>query len=428
MLNQRSLEAVNAAEFTPPFIRPLYESHSFYRLPNTIFNLLTGEDRHALPPDVLGDLPKRYDTVILILVDAFGWRFIEERIDRYPFLQHVAREGVISKLTSMFPSTTAAHVTTVHTGLAPAQSGVYEWNQYEPALNALITPLMFSFAGENSRDTLLNAGLAPGDVFPNRTIYAEMAARGVTSCATQSISYARSAPSRHLFDGAATIPYRTLPEALVQLGQRMDARRGPAYEFLYFAHIDTLCHIYGPGSPEVEAEIDSLLVTLERQLLAPLLVKHPRALLLLTADHGMTEIDPATTLYLNRDEGLRGFRRFLALDRLGEPLVPAGSSRDLFLHTRPEALDEARDVLSHHLQGRAQVYPTSELVAQGFFGPAELPVSETFLRRVGNLMILPLPGESVYWFERGKFEQNFLGHHGGLTRAEMEIPLLALAL
>ena len=32
------------------------------------------------------------------------------------------------------------------------------------------------------------------------------------------------------------------------------------------------------------------------------------------------------------------------------------------------------------------------------------------------------------WYEPGKFEQKYYGHHGGLTPQEMEIPLLALEL
>ena len=56
-----------------------------------------------------------------------------------------------------------------------------------------------------------------------------------------------------------------------------------------------------------------------------------------------------------------------------------------------------------------------------YFGPG--PVAEVFRRRVGNLVVLPYAGESVYWYEKDRFEQKHYGHHGGLTRAEMEIPL-----
>jgi hypothetical protein len=46
--------------------------------------------------------------------------------------------------------------------------------------------------------------------------------------------------------------------------------------------------------------------------------------------------------------------------------------------------------------------------------------------RVGNLVILPYAHETVWWYQKGRFEQNFYGSHGGLSREEMETLLLAL--
>jgi hypothetical protein len=54
--------------------------------------------------------------------------------------------------------------------------------------------------------------------------------------------------------------------------------------------------------------------------------------------------------------------------------------------------------------------------------------SERFLARVGNLVVLPFKGESCHYYERDRFENRYHGHHGGLTREEMEIPLLACEL
>ena len=94
---------------------------------------------------------------MLLLVDGFGWRFLQEYEDRYPFLARFGRDGVVAKLTSQFPSTTSAHVTTLHTGLPVGTSGIYEWFQLEPSLDAVIAPLLFSFAWGSSQ-----ADLRPG--------------------------------------------------------------------------------------------------------------------------------------------------------------------------------------------------------------------------------------------------------------------------
>jgi hypothetical protein len=98
----------------------------------------------------------------------------------------------------------------------------------------------------------------------------------------------------------------------------------------------------------------------------------------------------------------------------------------MFLHVQEAHIDEACVILEKQLEGRAEVYRTADLIAQHFFGLQE--PSREFLSRVGNVVLLPYQHETTWWYEEGKFDMHFLGHHGGLTREEMEIPLLILPL
>lgn len=421
MLNTASIAAIENATWRGPFIKPQYESYCFSNLPALVQHALTGEGEMHIPADVLSALPHRHEAVVLFFIDGFGWRFIEPRLNRYPFLQHVLKEGVVSKLTSMFPSTTSAHTTTIHTGLPPAQSGVYEWHQYSEHLDRIITPLMFAYPRDKYRDTLLNEGLKVSDVFPARTIYQHLARAGVKSHVFITRDLAKSAPTRALSEGASILSFKTFPEVLVNLALQLRRRTHPTYYFVYFANIDTVCHDYGPNSPQVDAEIDAFLMMLERILLPA--ARDTNVLLLITADHGQVEVDPKTTLYLNHL--VPGFKRFLAVNRLGEMLVPAGSPRDFFLHIKPELLDEAQHAIERVVSGKALVVKTQELIDAGFFGPQPFDI---FRKRVGNLVVLPVKGESTFFYERDVFENRFYGHHGGLTREEMEIPLLACVL
>src|SRR5690349_8602103 len=181
MLNALSLQAVNSAKFSQRFIKPCYDSYCFSNLPSTIEFLLTGKEGPMLPHDVFGSLPTRYDKVIFFFVDAFGWRFFERYAERCSFLKTINTHGVISKLTSQFPSTTAAHVTCIHTGLNVGQSGVYEWNYYELLVDEVITPLLFSYAGDKERDTLKHAGIAAEAYFPRQTVYQRRHTMGIAS-------------------------------------------------------------------------------------------------------------------------------------------------------------------------------------------------------------------------------------------------------
>jgi predicted AlkP superfamily pyrophosphatase or phosphodiesterase len=381
-----------------------------------------------LPLDVLGNLPTKYDSIIFFFVDAFGWRFFERYAEKYAFLKTVSSQGVVSKLTSQFPSTTAAHVTCMHTGLNVGQSGVYEWNYYEPLVDDIISPLIFSYARDkNLRDTIKNTTISPARFFPNQTFYQTLQSRGVTSHILQHQSYTPSTYSDIVFRGAIAHPYKTLHDALATLtglvvNQPQTAL--PAYYYFYFDRIDTACHIYGPFSQQFEDEIDKFLTTLDYAFYQSVCGKTGNTLLMITADHGQAEVDPYNTYYLNRQ--VPGITRYLKTNKRGQLLVPAGSARDMFLHVKEEWVNTLVMELQRRLVGRAEVYRTSELLAQNFFGLQ--PPSHLFLNRVGNVVILPYKHESVWWYEDGKFSMHFYGHHGGLTPEEMEVPLLLLPL
>jgi type I phosphodiesterase/nucleotide pyrophosphatase len=425
MLNSSSLNAVNGAKFSQRFVKPLYDSYCFAALPQAIEFMLTGEGDSALPSDTFGNLPTRYNKVILLFVDAFGWRFFKQYAEKYPFLKTILRHGAVSKMTSQFPSTTAAHVTCMHTGLDVGQSGVYEWNYYEPLVDEVITPLLFAYAGDKERDSLKRAGIPAGAFFPTHTFYQKLQTSGIASYVFQSEAYTPSTFSDIVYKGAKVTPYKRLSEALTNLAELVITDKAPlSYYFLYFDKIDAICHTYGPNSHQFAEIVDAFLRMMEELFYQKLVGKVEQTLLVLTADHGQVEVDPLRTCYLNK-QGV-GIEQCLQTNRRGKLLVPAGSARDMFLHVKKERLDEAVSILQKHLAGRAEVYRTEQLVAQHFFGAAQ--PSKEFMMRVGNVVILPYQNESVWWYEGGKFEMHFQGHHGGLTPEEMEIPLLLLAL
>ncbi len=405
------------------FVKPTYDGHNFIAVPASIAGLL-GRGPITLAPETLAGLPERYRAVVLILADGFGWRFFERYADT-PALRRFVDAGTATKITSQFPSTTTSHITCLHTGLEVGQSGLYEWQYYEPQLDALIIPLLFSWAGTKQPDQLKAAGVDPALLYPPRTIYHDLAAAGIRSTIFSHKEYTPSTFSEAAYRGAAgAFGCRTLPEALVNLRTAVAQAAGPAYFVFYYDRLDAIAHEYGPNSPQVDAEFDAFLTVLERQLLERLGGRGD-VLVLLLADHGEVETDPATTIYLNTDPAFTGIERCLKRNRKGELLVAAGSPRDFFLYVHDDMLDEAQAFLAHRLAGRADVVRTADLIAAGFFGA--MPPSAAFLARAGNLVILPYRGEAVWWYEKDRFEQRFYGHHGGLTPEEMAIPLLLAA-
>ncbi len=392
-------------EISENFIKPRYDSGGFAGIPTRI--------REACASG-------NYDAVVLFLVDGFGWRFYEKFQDA-PFLKRFSNAGRVEKLTSQFPSTTAAHVTTIHTGQPVGKTGLFEWFSYEPQLDRIIAPLLFSYSTDRNRDTLRNM-IKPEKVYPRGTLYQELAKMGVAGVVLGARDYTPSTFSNVVMKGAQLRSFKTLAEALVNLGDMIEKQVQPAYMHLYFEKIDSLCHQYGPTAPHVEAEIEVFLFTME-YFFKRIFSGRKKVLIMLTADHGASEVDPDTTVFLNRNPDFKGVERFLKRNRDGDLLVPAGSARDMFLYIKDEMLEDARLFLSSRLNGKAEVVKTQWLMENGYFGPE---VSKRFRERIGNLVILPYRYESVWWYQKKVFEQNFYGHHGGLTPQEMEIPLCTL--
>jgi predicted AlkP superfamily pyrophosphatase or phosphodiesterase len=424
MRNPRSFDVMDPSA---PVRRPLYESYCFARLPATIARLLVGDaidPADALPDDVFGDLPRRYDTVVLFFCDAFGWHFYDRWCRQLPALRRFEEQGVVSRMTAQFPSTTAAHVTCIHTGLPVGQSGVFEWNYYEPhpQVDRVITPLPFTEPGEGA-GALAKRGVRPADLLPPARLYRDWARLGIESTVLQHLHYTPSPYSDEVFAGATVVPFGSLPEGLAQLsGRLLKPASGPRYFFLYHDRIDFVGHQLGPDSHNFAAAIRETFTELER-FFEDVISRSGRALFLLTADHGQIGVNPASTLYLNRM--VPDLIDDLKVNRQGEPILFGGSPRDLFLYVREDRIADVRARLERLLDGLAVVWPIERLIAEGFFGPE---ISERLRARLGNLVILPEPGETVYWLDPGRFAMQFYGHHGGWSPVEMDTGLYALPL
>lgn len=398
-------------------VRPAYGGRCFADIPGAVVRLLTGDGEGGLDRDVLGDLDRRWTRVALVLVDAFGWSCAERHAE-HPFLRRVAAEGRLARLTSQFPSTTSAHMTTLHSGLPVGETGIYEWFQLEPALDRVIAPLLFSYAGDDERETLRASDLDPDTLYPATTVYERLAARGVSSSAVQHAAIAGTTFSRATLRGATVRPFEDGAGWAPRVAAALREPGGPAYVVAYVDDVDATGHVHGPESDAHVAAARGVLDTLET--LAQALPADGETLLLVTADHGQVQVDPETTVFVN--ESLPELARHLRGGDDGRPLAPAGSARDLFLHVLPGHLDDAEWLLEDLLGDTAEVRLTGELVAEGVFGAAGPRLRE----RIGDLVVLPGPGGTVWWREPGRFDMLFRGHHGGLSPAEMLIPLAAL--
>lgn len=425
MINKSSIQSVQDASFGTKFVKPLYDSYSFSNVIGTIEYILTGKSDKKLPSEVLGSLGTDFDKVVLLFVDALGWRFIEPRLQTSNVVKKLENKGVLSKLTSIFPSTTSAAVPVMNTGMEPVETELIEWRQYNNKVDDIIMPIKFKHGYNRKIDLKGTFGLEPTDIYPTNNVYHKLNNQGVKSTTFMGDSYADSEFNKALMDGAEMLPYFTLDEALYGLSEKLiNTTEGKHFMHLYVNYIDDIAHKYGAGSPELDIQIDNVLRLIDELILQRTEGKSGKTLLLITADHGHDVFDPNETIYINKV--IPDFEKYLRRNSRNEPILPSGSAKDVFLHINPELLDEAKMKLEEVLNGFGEVYLSKDLLEQGFFGTTQ--PSEEFKNVIGDLILLPYAGQSIWWYQGEKYLKTSKGQHGGLSRYEMEIPLFAYPL
>jgi predicted AlkP superfamily pyrophosphatase or phosphodiesterase len=406
---------------------PCYESYCLAKLPSVVLALLgIPQPEHALLKIVQDAVADHHPPtkVVLLLIDGFGWHQWVRYAERYAFFNRVTARGVVAPLTTVFPSTTAAALTSIHSGLTPQEHGLPEWWVYFDELDTIAASLPFTPMGARGRDKLLEAGVKPSILFQGKTIYQTLAKAQIPSFTFIRDAYARSAYSSLVHRGSVTIPFINSSDLLVNLRQKLLQISGPAYFFVYWDAVDAIAHTYGPHTEQYHAELSGFSYLLQRELLDKM-PAHTAAdvLLMVTADHGHINASPRHTLYLNRYPKLV---RSLQISHAGKRILPWGSPRDVFLRVEEEGLPEIAAWLTKRLAGKATVITSAEALQRQFFGVGHL--HKRFKQRVGNLLILP-DRDYLIWFEHLKGRKFRLqGVHGGLRPDEMLIPLATASL
>jgi hypothetical protein len=136
--------------------------------------------------------------------------------------------------------------------------------------------------------------------------------------------------------------------------------------------------------------------------------------LVVTADHGMVDIDRSSVVDVADDPALRAAVEVLA-----------GEGRCRYVHARPGASADVlavwRDVLD---PDEFLVLSRDEVVEGGLLGPA---VTETAVQRIGDVVVLARRGGAVFGTGIDSPQvMALVGQHGSLTPDELLVPLITL--
>ncbi|MEU7529433.1 nucleotide pyrophosphatase/phosphodiesterase family protein [Saccharothrix sp. NPDC042600] len=346
--------------------------------------------------DVLGVAgPTR---VCLLLIDGLGWRLLRDHADAAPFLAGLGG----GPIAAGFPATTATSIASLATGTPSGGHGIvgYSFAARGPEGEELLNALRWHRHGAGESVDLRSV-LVPEEVQPGATALERAAAAGVDVRFVVPREQTGSGLSRAVLRGGDFRPVLGLGDLVSHtLGAVREGDR--TFCYAYHADLDTLGHVYGPGSDPWRAQL-----TFVDRLCAAIAEGLPSgSALVVTADHGMVE--PADRVDFDTDPVLREGVRLLG-----------GEARARHVYT--DAPDEVRARWSAVLGERAVVLSREEAVAAGWFGPG---VAGHVLPRIGDLVVAMRDRAAVVRSAAEPLLSALPGHHGSLTEAEQLVPLL----
>ncbi len=382
------------------FVMPDYARFGLSRVPAAVRALLAGE-RTELTELCPAGRPKR---VVLLVIDGFGFDQWVKYQAQFAFLRRVSERGVVSPITTVFPSTTSAAITTLHTGLTPLEHGVAEWWLWLDELGGPIETMLWrGLRGEELGEDMRI-------LYGGPTFYETLAKAGIECRVVLPELYAFSAYSNHFSRGAKVTAARSLRDQLAKVREALEHAASPAYVYTHWGGVDKAAHAHGPHT---QAHVDSI-AEIAGALQSGVAGWPEGTLLIITADHGQVVMDVERTVQLKRHPEVM---------RLVDGL-PWGSPRDLFMRAKPGAMAELKEHFGRLLAGQAVVMETEEAFRRELFGPGQ--PDARFRRRVGDLIVLPY-GTRGAWYElKPGFRFELPGQHGSLTADEMLVPFAAV--
>lgn len=328
--------------------------------------------------------------IVVVLVDGLGALALRERSGHARTLTAArSREIVVP-----FPTTTAAGIATLCTGVAPGRHGLTGYRVLDADHDRVVNQL-------KGWDALM----APESWQPVPTVFENCAGSGIALQAIGRARFRSSGFTRAVLRGARYLEAESLADRF-RAARRILADGGESLSYLYIAELDKVAHAKGWRSAEwtsVLEQIDGEVRALGREL-------RPGDAMVVTADHGMVDVPhDAHVLYDTVPELVAGVRH-----HFGEP-------RGLQLALDPASGRSADDLAAawrEHEGDRAWVLTRDDAIAAGLFGPE---VTETVRPRIGDVLVAAR--EPVAYYEAGADGRSMIGQHGSLTREEREVPV-----
>lgn len=339
-------------------------------------------------------------SAIVVLVDGLGAKNLSERRGHARAL--TAGWSTRDVVETVFPSTTAAALASLATGLTPQEHGVMGYTVRDLGAGGVVNML-----------TGWDAQLDPDADQPAETVFEQAVRLGLSATVIGSARYRASGFTRAILRGA---DYQVADSFDDRVDAALAAAQKPGLVYLYISELDTIAHSSGWQSTRWIAELERLDAAWTR--LGGKLGRQTGALL--TADHGVLDVPADRQIDLVQ----------LGLAELDRVTDVAGDPRSLYLWLSggADSVRAAKLALELSLRQRATVLTRDEAFDAGLFGMPGLdqnPCHPRAAERVGDLLVVA-HGEVAFYFGRHSTmtSRRMVGQHGAWSDDERQVPLI----
>ena len=335
---------------------------------------------------------ERARAYIVLVIDGLGSHNLEAHIGHAPNIGRFWRSQK-STIRCEFPSTTVVSLTGLTTGLRSAKHGLIGYN----VPNAERTELNNLLSGWEVD------GNDPSTYKTYSTLSENFAISVVSPTVFRNTGFTSLTLPAGRFNGVDSISDRF--ETAVEI-----AERDGGVVYLYVPELDQVGHRTGAGSNEwlsVLEEIDGAVRSLHNL---------KRSIAMLTADHGMVNVDADGQIYLETLDSLAAVDFIAGGDTRSSLIYLTGAERTVELQATA-----LREKLSKELEGLAWCASWRELEESGWVASG--------LHGTSQPDIVLLARSAVTLYDRRTCKPRSLlmkGHHGSITDAETQVPLIRL--
>lgn len=381
-------------------ISPDYKQGSIVNLMSSILYGFNSRSNYRQLDAKLTKEIRESGNVILLVLDGLGVDSVK-RLGKDSFL----RKHFVREITTVFPATTVSAITTFLSGLPPQQSGLMAWHTYFKNPDDVCLPLLM-ITREGGKVAASKKKL----LFPDN-VFDKLDAK--THVVSPKKIY-KTTFNKYLCGRSHAWKYNTFGGLTNKVAKIVKTRaRKRQYIYAYWPGFDDFSHYYGKEHAKSRQQLRFIDEGLQKFAKR---IKNTNTLLLITADHGLITSSRRRTFFINKYP--------LLMQCLSQYL--SGEPRALFCHVLPHKRQQFENYVKRHLGKYCTLHKSKELFEKNFFGLGK-PHPE-LKERIADYILL-LKENYVFRDSVDGHEPTFLrGHHGGVSREEMKVPLIKVKL